>query len=137
MWDGITDGISSAWKAAQKWWNDNVKGLGFTIGPIKVGSFTSPKFELKMPGLAAGGIVPAIPGGMAAIIGEGGRPERVEPLDKNGISKRDKAMIDYLSGGKAGGVTVNVYPSQGMDEQALAEMVSRKISFMMRKGAVA
>jgi hypothetical protein len=137
MFDGIKTALTGAWQAAKDWWNEKVKGKGFTIGGIKIGDFTTPKFEFKIPGLAAGGIVPATPGGMLARIGEAGKAERVEPLDRDGMSKRDKAMIDYLSGGKAGGVTVNVYPSAGMDEKALADMVSRKISFMMRKGAVA
>jgi hypothetical protein len=72
---------------------------------------------------------------MLARIGEAGRPERVEPLDPDGLSKRDKAMIQLLSGGAGGGTTINVYPSQGMNESELAEIVSRKIAFAMRKGA--
>jgi hypothetical protein len=73
---------------------------------------------------------------MLARIGEAGRAERVEPLDPDGLSKRDKAMIQLLSGGGAGGgTTINVYPSQGMNETELAEIVSRKIAFAMRKGA--
>jgi hypothetical protein len=74
-------------------------------------------------------------GGTLAQIAEGGRPERVEPLDPDGLSKRDKAMIQLLAGGAGGGPVINVYPSQGMDETELAEIVSRKIAFAMRRGA--
>jgi hypothetical protein len=47
-------------------------------------------------------------------------------------------MIEMLAGRNMGGgqgVTVNVYPSAGMDERDLAEMVSRKLQLMMRRGA--
>jgi hypothetical protein len=70
-----------------------------------------------------------------AVIGEAGRPERVEPLDADGLSKRDKAMIDYMSGGTGRGITLNVYPSAGMDERELANLVSRQLAYQMRKGA--
>jgi hypothetical protein len=83
-------------------------------------------------GLAEGGIVPAVSGGMLAVIGEGGRRERVEPLDEQGLSTRDRAIIQQLSGG---GITLNVYPSAGMDEAELAAMVSRQLAFQLRKGA--
>ncbi len=46
--------------------------------------------------LAGGGIVRATPGGVNAILGEGGRNERVEPLDSNGMSQRDIAMINQI-----------------------------------------
>jgi hypothetical protein len=72
---------------------------------------------------------------MMALIGEAGKAERVEPLDADGLSKRDKAMIDFMSGGSRGGTTINVYPSAGMDERQLAELVSRKLAQTMRKGA--
>jgi murein DD-endopeptidase MepM/ murein hydrolase activator NlpD len=43
--------------------------------------------------LAEGGIVSPIAGGVLATIAEGGRPERVEPLDRQGMSERDRAII--------------------------------------------
>jgi phage-related protein len=85
--------------------------------------------------LAKGGIVPSTPGGMLAVIGEAGRKERVEPLDPDGLSRRDKAMIDMLSGGGRG-TTINVYPSPGMDERELADMVSRRLAYEMRRGVM-
>lgn len=84
---------------------------------------------------AKGGIFPARRGGHLVQVAEAGRPERIEPLDPNGLSNRDKALISYLSGGQGGGMTVNVYPSPGMDERELAEKVSRTIRSQMRKGA--
>ncbi len=84
--------------------------------------------------LGEGGTVFPRPGGTFAQIAEAGRPERVEPLDPDGLSNRDKAIIRELSGG-ANGTTINVYPSAGMDERELANMVSRKLAFEIRKGA--
>jgi hypothetical protein len=37
-------------------------------------------------------------------------------------------------GGGLGGVTVNVYPSAGMDEQQLAAMVSRELAWAQAAG---
>ena len=99
------------------------KELGFNIQPVA---------RIRLPRLAEGGIVTATPGGIAAIIGEGGRSERIEPLDKDGLSVRDRAIIAQLSGG---GATINVYPSAGMNERELAELVSRRLAFELRRGA--
>ena len=86
--------------------------------------------------MADGGTVPATRGGVLAVIGEGGRPERVEPLDPDGLSRRDKAMIQMLAGPGAGkDVVINVYPSKGMDEAEVASMVSRQLAFQLRRGA--
>ena len=85
--------------------------------------------------LANGGVVSPTPGGTLAVIGEAGRPERVEPLDPDGLSKRDKAMITLLSGGKGSGITMNVYPSPGMNETELASKISRELAFQLRRGA--
>jgi len=87
-----------------------------------------------VPRLAKGGIVFPTPGGTLATIAEAGRPERVEPLDPSGLSKRDRAIIKELSPGN--GMTVNVYPSAGMNERELAEVVSRRIASEIRRGNV-
>jgi hypothetical protein len=102
------------------------KTLGFNIPPVS---------RINLPRLAEGGLVKATKGGIAALIGEGGRNERIEPLDSTGLSKRDRALITQLSGGGQGGTTINVYPSAGMDERDLADLVSRKLAFELRRGA--
>jgi hypothetical protein len=83
--------------------------------------------------MALGGTVYPSPGGSIIKVAEAGRPERIEPLDPNGLSERDKALISTLAG--PAGTTINVYPSAGMDERELAEIVSRKLAFEIRKGA--
>ena len=135
LWNALGNGLQAAWAAAKAWWNNNVANKKLTIGGFNVLGVQIPKIELGFPRLAKGGVVPATNGGMMALIGEAGKAERVEPLDADGLSKRDKAMIDFMSGGSRGGTTINVYPSAGMDERQLAELVSRKLAQTMRKGA--
>ena len=89
------------------------------------------------PKLAAGGVVYPSPGGTMVTVAEAGRPERVEPLNPNGLSERDIAIINKLSGGTAGRqISITVNPSAGMDERALAHEVSRQLAFEIRRGGV-
>ena len=87
----------------------------------------------NIPRLAQGGIIQPTREGTLALIGEAGRSERVEPLDPTGLSQRDRAIIDRLSGGR--GTTINVYPSAGMNERDLADLVSKRLAFQLRRGA--
>ena len=138
MWDGLKNGLESVVNFIIRGVNLIIKGINLLIkaaNAVKIGSDIKEIKDILPVNFAQGGIVPATPGGVLARIGEAGRSERVEPLDPDGLSKRDKAMIQLLAGGAGGGPTINVYPSQGMDETELAEIVSRKIAFAMRKGA--
>ena len=130
MWDGLYSGLTGAWASVKSWWNANVaRSIDIPI------PFRDP-VTIRIPTLAEGGIIQARQGGTLALIGEAGRNERVEPLDENGLSNRDKALIDYLSGGRGGGMTINVYPSPGMDERELAQKVSRELALQIRRGAI-
>jgi phage-related protein len=135
--NGIIDGLNFLIKGVNKIKFKVPDWVPF-IGGNEI-KFTIPEVgKIKLPRLAQGGIVMPSPGGTIAQIAEAGRPERVEPLDPSGLSKRDRAMIELLAGrnGVGGqGVTVNVYPSAGMDERDLAEKVSRQLQLMMRRGA--
>ena len=134
MWNGISSGFKSAINFIIDGWNKiEFKIPGFKIGPVKFGGFTLGLPDI--PRLAQGGVIPATPGGMLATIGEAGRPERVEPLDPDGLSRRDKAIISMLAGNGAGGATINVYPSAGMNERELANLVSKQLAYQLRKGA--
>jgi len=85
--------------------------------------------------MAKGGTVFPSPGGSIVRVAEAGKPERVEPLDENGISERDKAIIDYLSNG-GGGTTINVYQQPGENAEEFAHRVSRILSNDMRRGGL-
>ena len=140
LWDGLKDGFVGVLNKMIRAWNDfkieiripnnvgtrffGIAGKGFTIETPNIPTIS----------LAKGGIVYPSAGGTLAQIAEAGRPERVEPLDPDGLSKRDKAMIAMLSNGGAG-ATINVYPSAGMNERDLAIKVSRELASLMRKGA--
>lgn len=85
--------------------------------------------------MAEGGTVYPSMGGTMVTVAEAGRPERIEPLNPNGLSDRDIAIINKLSGGKGeSSVQINVYASPGMNETEIANIVSRKIAFAMTKG---
>lgn len=126
--------VKGAINALIRLWNSSLGKLRISlpkIGPFGGGTIGFP----TIPQLADGGIIPASPGGTLARIGEAGRPERVEPLDPDGLSRRDKAMIQLLAGSGAGKSNViNVYPSQGMNESELASIISRQIAFQLRRG---
>ena len=137
IFGGVGSAIKDAFKAAFNFvadaWNGTLGKIGFTA-PKWLGGWS---FKIPtIPRLAEGGIVMPSTGGTLARIGEAGRPERVEPLDPDGLSKRDKAMIKMMTGGAAGGVTINVHPSPGMNEVELASLVSRQLAFQLRAGSV-
>jgi phage-related protein len=84
--------------------------------------------------MATGGTVFPTSGGSMVTVAEAGRPERIEPLHPNGLSDRDLAIINKLSGGGGPQIQVTVNPSAKMDERELAMQVSRQIAYEIRKG---
>ena len=85
--------------------------------------------------MANGGTVFPSNGGTIVQVAEAGRAERIEPLDDNGISERDKAWAELYAGAPRGDVTINVYQLPGEDPEAFAERISRILSRDMRQGA--
>jgi hypothetical protein len=137
IFSGIGDVIIKAFKSAINFiiraWN----AIEFKVPSVTLFGKTIGGFTLGLPDipeLAEGGVIRPSQGGTLARIGEAGRAERIEPLDANGLSKRDKALITMLSGG-AGGINITVNPSPGMDEVELASLVSRQLAFQLRRGA--
>lgn len=133
---GVINAISDAWNAS-------VAKFSFTVPkwvPIIGGNtFKVPTLpRINLANFAEGGTVFPQAGGAIARVAEAGRPERIEPLDPSGLSKRDRAIIDELaakSGGLGAQVNITVNPSAGMDERELAAIVSRQVSYSLRKGA--
>jgi hypothetical protein len=129
----VLNSIVDAWNASFGKFSFTVPSWVPIIGGKKYDGFKLPRINLA--NLAEGGVVLPSPGGTIARIGEAGRPERVEPLDPEGLSVRDRAIIDRLSGGSGTTVNITVNPSEGMDERELAAIVSRQIAFQLRRGA--
>lgn len=138
MWDGLKNGLETVVNFIIRGVNLIIKGINLLIraaNRVKIGSDIKEISEILPVNFAQGGTVFPSPGGTLARVAEAGKPERIEPLDPDGLSKRDKAMINMLTKGGTAGATFNVYPSQGMDEVELAALISRQIAFQMRRGA--
>jgi len=116
-------------------WNNTVGKVSFTV-PDWVPKLGGKGFSMpKIPLLAEGGVVQATPGGMLAVIGEGRRNERVEPLDASGLSAGDRAVIAAIGAQRGGEIHITVNPSAGMNEVELANIIGRQIAWQMRRGA--
>lgn len=95
-------------------------------GPTKL--FTQHFHAMLMPpvALATGGLVRATPGGVHALLGEGGRNERVEPLDSNGMSRRDISMIESIVAALTGNGGTNVTIRIG--ERELTDVITTVVT---------
>ena len=157
-WSAIKSAAASAWNAVKdhiinpiKAAGDKVKGIidkikGFF--PIKIGNILS---GLKLPHFSISGKFginpPSVPkfsvswyktGGIfdsptIAGIGEAG-PEAVVPLNEF-WNKLDR--IAAAAEANPGSVVINVYPSQGMDEQKLAEKIDRILTRRQKQRSMA
>ncbi len=144
MFDGIVDILVAPFKlainAVKAVLNTMINLYNNTLGKL---SFKLPGFLgggtvgfPRIPNFAEGGIVKPSAGGTIARIGEAGKSERVEPLDAQGLSVRDRAIIAQLSGGSNGAqINMTINASPGMDERELAAIVSRQLNYEMRRGA--
>lgn len=150
MFDIFVSPFKFAFNLIAKMWNATVGKFSFTVPGWVPGvggkSFKMPTipewggtgtFSYGAAGggggaqkMAKGGTVYPSPGGTLVRIAEAGRPERVEPLDPDGLSKRDKAIMQA----NAGNVYITVNPAAGMNETELASMVSRQLAWQLRKG---
>jgi hypothetical protein len=144
IWGWLTDGLRGAVNLVIGLLNDIIGALNrisFNIPNIPGLPGRGTKFGINIPlipKLAEGGIVRPKNGGTLAMIAEAGRTERVEPLDAQGLSVRDRAIIKFLAGkqGEGTNLTFKVYPSEKMSEADLAAAISRQVGFMIRKGGV-
>lgn len=144
LWSGLSSGIGAAFGTVKTILNGLAKGINLLIDGINFVAEAAPgdtPFQfpnLKEPLFAAkGGTIQPRPGGTLAVIGEAGRPERIEPLDEQGLSQRDRAMIQLMTGGGGGGgINIQVYGSDGMDIRELAVEVGRELAFQTRRGAL-
>jgi murein DD-endopeptidase MepM/ murein hydrolase activator NlpD len=100
--------------------------LHFELNPNRYGYPAGAAKMLRSLGarFATGGVVKPTAGGLMALLGEAGKHERVEPLDRDGLSVRDRAIIEKLAGQYGGGNTVvRVY----IGDQELTDIVRTEI----------
>lgn len=123
---------------------DALKGMGIDPSKFKLDQVAkvnwvadaNKNLESQIAKMAEGGTVYPRRGGTIVTVAEAGRPERIEPLDPDGLSRRDKAIIKRMSSsGVVINMTVNAPPD--MDVRELTAEVSRRIAFTLRKGSVA
>lgn len=138
MWDGLKTGLQTVLNFIISGINSIIRVINFMIkgaNAIKIGKAIPTLNEISPIKLAKGGVISPSAGGTLARIGEAGKSERVEPLDPQGLSVRDRAIIAQLSGNSGATINMVINPSPGMDERELAAIVSRQISYQLRKGA--
>ena len=124
--------------------NDILKGFGLDLAAFKfekIGKITwaedaSANIDKNIAKMATGGTVYPRTGGTMVTVAEAGRAERIEPLDANGLSKRDKAIIGQMSGGSGVNINMTINPGPNMNISELTEEISRKLMFRLRKGSI-
>jgi hypothetical protein len=112
---GMWDGIKTAFRGVINWLIDKWNAFKLVIGGGTFFGKTIPSITLEtpnLPHLAAGGIVPATPGGRLVRVAEGGQDEAIVPLPKGG----GKPAL--------GGDTFNIY--EAVSAMATAMQVSRR-----------
>jgi len=129
---GLIGGISSAASTIMSTLNSLFAAQSTIAGmavPNPAALPPTPPGGAALAGLASGGVVLPTPGGLPFLIGEGGRPERVEPLDSQGLSSRDRALITHivssLSRGGPGDSQTIVHVSIGDSE--ITDFVARTV----------
>jgi phage-related protein len=112
---GLYNGFADILNNMIEQWNKfelKIGGAEFKVGGVgvKVPEFTlrTPDIGFRIPRLASGGVVSSTGGGIIAQIAEAGRSERVTPLDSNGFSAAERAMIKILSDAQNSDKSVNV-----------------------------
>lgn len=134
LFNSILNGAKSAFGAIARLWNATFAKINFTV-PDWVPKFGGRGFAIPpIPGFAEGGVIQPQPGGAIVRVAEAGRPERIEPLDSQGLSRRDRAIVAQLAGNGGPANIINVYPSAGMNETELAAMIDRTLAFRLRRG---
>lgn len=78
---------------------------------------------------AKGGVAPATDGGILSVIAEAGKAERIEPLDRDGFSKRDRAILRTIQ--DARGNTFHI-----VINNPVAERATESVEGFMRRRAI-
>ena len=97
--------------------------IGDVIGGAVGGAFSGIGLpDINIPGFAAGGVVPATPGGRIVRVGEGGRDEAIVPLGRGG-------------GGAGGNTYITIDAALG-DPDAIADRLYPVLQALERRGTI-
>jgi phage-related protein len=137
LWNGLSSGLAAAVSTVKSTLRPAFKFIVDTVNNLRkipvVGGLLP---SLSMPSwMAAGAEGAIVTRPTIALIGEAG-PEALIPLHKMPGSSPVPDLSGTSGTSSKNDITINVYPSPGMDEVELASLISREISFMMRKGSV-
>ena len=134
IFNSLMNAAERAFGVIARLWNATFAKIKFTV-PDWVPALGGKGFAIPpIPGFAEGGVIQPQPGGAIVRVAEAGRPERIEPLDAQGLSQRDKAIVAQLAGNRGPANIINVYPSAGMNETELAAMIDRTLAYRLRRG---
>ncbi len=126
---------------------NRTSGGPFATGYVPIGGFYIPKPSTNKNGGSIGKLAMGFASG-GLVSGPGGpRSDRIPTMLSNGefvvnaaSTEKNLSLLRAINGdsnaasGVGNTITVNVHPSPGMDEQALAAVVSRQLAFEMRRG---
>ena len=107
--DSIVSGARSALNGVISGVNTVISGLNSVINAANQLPGPDIPNVPSIPHLAKGGVIMPTSGGTLAVVAEAGRAERVEPLDSDGLSKRDRAWLNQIGSGGDGEVLVQVF----------------------------
>jgi hypothetical protein len=144
MWNSAILGLISMPSGAEEYLQHQFGGMsssvGFPSGYSSTGATGASEASAKRTGgwnpkgatpLAKGGIVAHSASGINAIIGEGGRDERVTTLDRYGRGELEVQMLEtlYTMDNADWDVHVvnHVHESQKVDVKSVAETISREV----------
>lgn len=136
IFSSIANAVSSPFRSAFNTivdlWNKSIGSLSWTIPDWVPGIGGNKISAPKLPRLAEGGIIKATPGGVAAIMGEAGKSERVTPLGNDGLSAGERQIRDALlslTSGMTSRAQIVINPPADIDISTLARLVSRELAF--------
>lgn len=120
--DDITGAVTGAWSTVSGI-IDNIKSA---VGAAASAATTAAGFNNPlMPAVAQGGTVAPVMGGTVVRVAEAGAAERIEPLDSQGLSARDKAIVKALAGNSGGGP---IYVTVKIGETELTGLIDTQVS---------
>ena len=123
-WATVINGMIEFWNKLELkvgGWEGNFFGRKLTFPTVKL---ETPDIPWRMPKLAKGGIVNPKNGGTMALLAEAGRAERITPLDAQGFTPAERAILQALSDNAEKEVNIQVF----VGNQQIQDIVDVKMN---------